>query len=216
MKKYLFAVLFLFVGTVNAAVIEFVPPNDPVGHVFSTNSNDGWSSGRGVVFQATADGTMSSIGLYHDLTGIDLSYKISETTSANGDIATGEIVLLTGNTVVTTNGLEWIDFAIADTPYSAGSFYHIQFSFSGNGNQNFFYDNNDVPFTQGSFEVIDGTQGTSTGNSVMPAVRLDDSAGFVGESVPVPALSSWSIALLLLLFGFIGLLTINRARLLKG
>lgn len=215
MNKYLFAGLFLFAGSVNAAVIEFVPPNDPVGSVYTTNSNDGWSSGRGVVFQATVDGTISSIGLYHDLTGIDLTYKISQTTSADGDIETGETVLATGNAVVTTDGLEWIDFTVANISYSAGSYYHIEFGFSGNGNQNFFYNNANVTFSQDGFEVIDGTSSGATGNSVMPAIRLDNVAAF-GDSVPVPALSSWSSALLLLLFGFIGLLTINRARLLKG
>ncbi len=212
MKKLLIGALLLFTSSAHAAIIEFVPPNDPVGRVFTTNSNDAWGSGRGVVFQATVDGVISSIGVYHDLTGIDLSYTLSQTTSANGNITTGETILASGSAVVTTNGLEWIDFPVADIPYTAGSFYHIEFAFSGNGNQNFFYDNNNVTFSQDGFDVIDGTQSGNTGNSVMPAIRLDNDASPspAGPSVPIPALSSWGIALSLLLFGFFGYVATQR------
>lgn len=217
MRTLLIAVLLLFTGSVNAAVIEFVPPNDPVGRVFTTNANDAWDEGRGVVFQATVDGTITSIGVYHDLTGIDLAYKLSQTTSASGDIESGETILASGNAVVTTNGLEWIDFPIADIPYSAGDIYHIEFTFSGDGNQNFFYDNNNVTFSQGDFDVIDGTQNGNTDNTVMPAIRLENDApsGIGGPSVAIPTLSSWGIALSLFLFGLFGYIATQRGGLIR-
>lgn len=217
MKKLLMLGLLLFAGSVNAAVIEFVPPNDPDGRVFTTNSNDGWFDGRGVVFQATEDGTISSIGVFHDLTGETLSYTLSQVTSAVGDIETGETILASGSTVVNTNGLEWIDFPIANVPYTAGNFYHIEFDFPGAANQNFFYDNDDVSFTQDSFEVIDGTSGGDTGNTVMPAIRMEFEPGGAapapGPAVPVPSLSVWGMLLLLMLFGFIGARSARRTAL---
>lgn len=200
MNRILLPLLFLFAGTANAAIIEFVPPNDPTGHVFSTNSNDGWGAGRGVVFQATADGTFSSIGVYQDLPGVDLSYTLSQTTSATGDISTGETVLASGNAISTTNGLEWIDFPIGPVSYSAGNYYHIEFSFQANSNQNFFYDNNDVQFSQDGFDVIDGTQGGNTGNTVMPAIRLDTGFGINAvNTTPVPTLDWRGITVLFIL-----------------
>jgi len=180
MKKLLAVILSVYACSATAAVIEFVPPNDPTGQVFTINTNDGWAGGRGVVFQATANNTIDSIGVYHDLTGIDLSYKLSQTTGASGDVEAGETVLASGNATISNNGLEWNDFALSDIPLAAGNYYHIEFSFSGNGNQNFFYNNANVAFTQGDFELIDGTSGGSTSNFVMPAIRLNTT----GDSGP--------------------------------
>ncbi len=215
-RKFLALALVLFAHSAHAAVIEFVPPNDPTGSVFTTNSNDGWNSGRGVVFQATGTEIITSVGLFHDLTGMTLSYKVSEVLTVNGDVETGETILASGSATVTTSGLEWIDFPIPNIPFTAGSIYHIEFSFPGTGNQNFFYNNGNVTFTQDGFEVIDGTSAGNTGNSVMPAIRLetqDVNAAPPGPPpTPVPTLSQWSILLMALLLGFLGVSSLNRRK----
>ncbi len=216
MDKYIFLALLFFMTSAEAAVVEFVPPNDTTGSVYSTGTNSAWSIGRGVVFQATANQTIDSIGLYHDLTGISLSYKLSQTTSASDNIVAGESILASGSTTVTTNGLEWIDFSLPDTDLVAGNYYHIEFSFSGNGNQNFFYDNDNVTFSQGDFDVIDGSSGGNTSNSVMPAIRLNSSEA--AETVetaaaPVPALPLWALWVLACAVSLFGTRIVRKAHL---
>jgi len=205
MKKLLAIFTFMFASSLHAAPIEFVPPNDTTGSVFTTNSNDAWSGGRGVVFEATAPYELTSIGLYHDLTGVTLSYTVSETVTASGDVATGETVLASGSQAVTTSGLEWIDFPIPAVALSAGSTYHIEFSFTENGNQNFFYDNANQTFSQAGFDVIDGTNSGNTGNSIMPAIRLGAVAGSAQPVPTLPPLTLLALCLLLLIPAYHGL-----------
>lgn len=203
MKKQLVGLCIYLCATVgNAAVIAFVPPNDVSGQVFSTNNNDGWSSGRGLVFQMTANKTINSIGLFEDLSGISLSYELARVTSATGLVTIGQTILASGVATVTTTGLQWIDFGIANTLLSAGNSYHLQFIFSGNGNQNFFHDNRNVAFSQGSFASIDGTASGDTGNSVMPKLRLTTTI----SNVPIPS-TAWLFG-----SGFLGLFGVRRNR----
>ena len=63
----LYCLFFCFNSIANAASIEFIPPNDTYGRVFSTNFNDDWNTGRGLVFQMTSNETIGSIGIFHDL-----------------------------------------------------------------------------------------------------------------------------------------------------
>jgi hypothetical protein len=189
------------------AQITFIPPNDPVGAVATTNSNDSWSGSRGIVFQATATQTIYSIGLYQNLTGIVVNYEIDQTTSASGNIGTGKTVLRSGNGTFTTSGLQFITFNIAPLQLVAGNFYQVRFDFTGNSNQNFFYNNNNVVFSQPGFSQIDGTQGDDTANSVMPQIVLN---------TPLPGLPALSpaalMALALLLAGASALALRRRAR----
>lgn len=168
-------------GFANAGLIEFIPPNDLAGQVYSTNSNDAWSSGRGFVFEMLSNESIDSLGIYHDLTNINLFYELSEVTSLTGTLTSGQTVLRSGNALTTTSGLNWIDFAISDLVLMAGSYYHLEFTFSGSGNQNFFYNNGNVAFSNGSFSSIEGTNNVDTGNFVMPALRVNTTT-----SVPEP------------------------------
>ncbi|MCP3963020.1 MAG: DUF11 domain-containing protein [bacterium] len=156
----------------SAPSTAFVPPNDPTGMVFSTGSNNGYVGGRGVVFEALSTTTVSSVGLFHDLTGVNLSFEVAEVTSLVGLVTSGQTVLRSGSTLVTTSGLEFIDVAIVPLTLTVGSFYHIEFSHVGPANQNFFYDNSNVAFDQGDFASIEGSQGGNTSNFVMPAIRV--------------------------------------------
>jgi hypothetical protein len=167
-----------------AAPVTFVPPNEPVGSVFTTNNNDGWIDGRGIVFQMTSNETISSVGLFQDLTNELLSYSLFQTTGVTGDVTAGEILLLSGSDTVTTSGLEWIDFIFAPIALTNGNSYHLVFSFAGNSNQNFYYDNDNVTWTQGSYSFLDGTGAGDTINSVVGAFRLD---GAAEAGVPEPS-----------------------------
>ncbi len=185
MQKILVGLLFLFACSANAAITEFIPPNDTTGFVGSTNTNDGWFEGRGLVFKMNTTETIDSIGLFNDLTNINLSYELAQVSSVSGDVTVGQTILSSGSQLISTTGLEWIDFGIANTLLSAGNFYHFEFTFTGNGNQNFYYNNNNVSFSQSNFTLIDGTNGGSAGNTAMPALRLN-----TVSSVPVPA-AAW-------------------------
>jgi hypothetical protein len=199
MKKIFTGLLFLFACSANASIIEFIPPNDLSGQVFTTNSNDAWSTGRGLVFQMTATETIDSIGLFHDLTNINLSYELSQVFSASGNVTSGQTILSNGSNLISTAGLEWIDFGVSNILLSSGNFYHLEFTFSGNGNQNFFYNNGNIAFSQGSFALIEGTNNGNTSNFVMPALRLN-----TVSSVPAPA------AVWLFGSGLIGLIGVRK------
>ncbi len=169
---------FLFVEAVTAVgasamdTIAFVPPNDPTGAVTSTDSNDAYLLGRGVVFEMVGNQFVEGVGIYHDLTDVELSYELAETLVVSGNVTAGQTVLASGSQTVTTNGLEWIDFSFDGLSLVNGRSYHIEFTHSANGNQNFFYDNQNVPFTEGNFASLDGTQFGNTQNFSMPAVRV--------------------------------------------
>jgi hypothetical protein len=181
------------------AQITFVPPNDPTGAVLTTNANDAWSISRGVVFQATVTQTISSVSLYQDLTGITVNYEVDQTTSASGAIGTGKTVLRSGTGTFTTSGLQFITFSFAPLQLVAGNFYQVRFDFVGNSNQNFFYNNNNVVFSQPGFALIDGTSGDDTSNSVMPRIQLGAASPPVALNTTIPTLSPLLLAALSLL-----------------
>ena len=184
--------------SVQAAQFPFIPPNDPTGQVFTTNSNDGYSGGRGDVFSMQQNTTIDSVGLYHDLTNTLLSFNVAQVTSTTGQVTTGQTVLRSGSATVSTNGLQWIDFPIVPLTLLQGNNYHIEFSFPTSGNQNFFYNNGNAPFTTGNFTLVDGTQGGNATNFVMPAERVD--------IVPEPS------SLILLGFAALGLFAFRKRK----
>ena len=165
------AILALVSPPVDAQT-AFIPPNDTNGHVFSNNSNDGYNAGRGIVFNTTANTTLSSVGIFQDLTNVVLNYDVAQVTTTNGQVDTGEIILRSGSRTVTTSGLQFIDFSFANLLLAAGKNYQIEFTFNGASNQNFFYNNDNKPWTQGSFALLDGTQAGDATNFVVPAIRV--------------------------------------------
>jgi hypothetical protein len=186
MKKILLIMVsaLVFSGTANAALIEFVPGNDTAGQIYTTNNNDAWDDGRGIVFQMLGDATIDSVGLFQDLTNVNLSFELAQVNSASGNVTSGQTVLASGSGLTTTSGLEWIDFGISNLLLGAGNFYHLEFTFAENSNQNFFYNNANVAFTQGSYSLLEGTQNGLTTNSVLAAFRLNEADS---TSVPEPA-----------------------------
>jgi hypothetical protein len=173
-------VLAVFAASAGATTIALIPPNDTTGAVFTTNSNDGYSPGRGDVFQMNSSLVIDSVGIFQNLTNVTLNYQVVETTGTTGNVLPGT-VLRSGSTVATTSGLQWIDFAFAPLTLQSGHDYDIRFSFNGNSNQNFFYNNANVPFIQGAFSLVDGELGGDTSNSVMPAIRVNAQATAVPE-----------------------------------
>ena len=174
-------VVAAFTAPAGATTIALIPPNDPVGHVFTVNTNDGYNPGRGDVFKMTADVIVDSVGIFQDLTNVTLNYQVFETTTTSGNVNPGSTLLRSGSSLVTTSGLQWIDFGFAQLTLVNGHNSDIRFNFNGNSNQNFFYNNGNVAFAQGPFSLVDGELGGDTSNFVMPAVRLNNNLAAVPE-----------------------------------
>jgi hypothetical protein len=175
MYTRLLGCVVLLAGSACADIINlFPPPNDPTGFTTSSNSNDGWSLGRGMVFQMTGDVTVDSLGVLIDATNLAFTWEVSQVFDLTGYVgADGKNVLASGTSTASTNGLQFIDFAFAPVTLHAGNDYHLDISFTGVANQRFYYNNNNVTFTTGQFTSLDGTNSYNTSNTVMPALRLD-------------------------------------------
>ena len=184
--KAVAAAIALMAGasSASATTIEFVPPNDTSGTVFTNNTNDGWSAGRGIGFNVTSETTINSIGVFQNLTNVALSYGIYEISASTG-VFSRTSTLRSGGDTVSTSGLEWIDFGFADLILTPGNNYLLEFAFSAASNQNFFYNNNNVAWNQGGFTFLDGTRADSFSNSVVAAFRVNELGALA--PVPVPA-----------------------------
>jgi hypothetical protein len=194
------ALIFTFSLSANATLIEFVPPNDTIGN--DTINNDLFSGGRGVVFKATTNTKINSIGIFENLSNVNLSYEVAQVLNPTGAVTTGQTILRSGSSLTTTSGLEFTDFAFAAVDLLAGNFYHIEFTFAELPIQNFFYNNNNVQFTQANYTLIDGTQNGDTINRVLPRIRINE----VTDAVPEPT------TLALFGIGLVGLAGMRRRR----
>jgi hypothetical protein len=171
-KAALAGVMCLAANLSTATPLAFVPSNDTTGRVWSWNSNDGWMGARGIGFTVTSQQTISSVGLYQDLTNIDLHYGLYEINALSGSFSK-VATLASGGSKVTTNGLAWIDYQFGPVTLVQGKDYLIDFSFAGSSNENFFYNNRNVAWNQGAFKALEGTAGLGFGNSVVAAFRVN-------------------------------------------
>jgi hypothetical protein len=198
MRIFAVALAWLSLASIGvAAPIVFVPPTDPAGMVFTTNSNDLYSSGRGMAFEVAGPITIDSVGIFQNLTNVTLSYTISQTTTRVGQVDAGETILRSGSTLANTAGLQFIDFGFAPLTFLPGNFYHIEFTFNGNSNQNFFHRqgtfggniNGIDNFNQAGFLFINGTAIGNTDNFVIPSIRVN-----AIDAVPEPAsMLAWGL-----------------------
>lgn len=170
-------------GTAAAAPVTFVPPNNN-GQVFSSNSNDAWSAGRGIGLQVSSNQTISSVGLFQNLSNQALNYGVYEISSPTQGFNKLQ-TLRSGGSTVSTVGLDWVDYGFASLTLETGTNYLIEFQFDGISNENFFYNNGNQAWTQGAYNALDGTNGNSFSNFVVAAFRLDGASA--SNNVPEPA-----------------------------
>ncbi|SDE23868.1 PEP-CTERM protein-sorting domain-containing protein [Massilia sp. PDC64] len=165
--------MFLVSSLAAATPIAFIPPNDPIGYIGATHSNHGWSMGRGIGFRVTTQETISSVGVYVDLINTELRWGIYTVDSLGNDFSKID-TLASGSSVVTTNGLEWIDFRVPNVVIDEYWNYLIEFSFDGESNQIFYYYNRDESWDQGIYRSLDGEAlGRFESYWNVPAIRVN-------------------------------------------
>jgi len=170
LRTTLLCTAFLLQGAV-AAPIAFAPPNDPAGAEYWP-SNDSWWMGRGITFSVSTRQSLTSVGLLHDLSGIDLSFGLYEI-SQDGFTLKKLNTLASGGSTVDTNGREWIDYALSGVVLETGKEYLLEFAFDGDADSNFYYWNDNVSWDQGAFLNLDGTMGAELLNAVVAGFRVE-------------------------------------------
>jgi len=148
LPSFAYVIIYTASLSVNAGatVIVFAPPNNAGG--YSGPYNNGYTDGRGVVFTANETTTIDAVGILQNIESFNLSYSVSEVTATSEDIRSGDQVLRSGSSVVSTNGFEYVDFSFSPLLIEDGNSYHIEFTHSGIPVQNFFYSiNTNIPFS---------------------------------------------------------------------
>lgn len=171
--------------------------------LFTTNSNDGYSSFRGVVFTADAAVDLSGASLWTEANSqtLNATFELWSVTQTSGNVLNGATLERTFNAQLSGDlgfhGGKW-DTVFTTTP---GQSYLIRAGYQEAANQNWFFSFDpvffgDTPVDLGDFTVIDGTLGGDTSNFVMPLMGL--------QVVPAPS----GLALL----GLGGLMATRRRR----
>src|SRR5688572_14247895 len=84
---------------------------------------------------------LNSVAVLHDLNSRLLFYRLAAVRRVADSVSEGQIILRSGSSIVSTSGLDWITFGFAPLALLTGQGYHIEFSFDGNANGNFFHNN---------------------------------------------------------------------------
>ncbi|MGC4043320.1 MAG: PEP-CTERM sorting domain-containing protein [Armatimonas sp.] len=170
-----------------AQVFNLDPGSELVN--YSNSSNDAYSDGRGTVFTANTNFNLTSAGLWtNPLGSFTYTWNLYLVTEYPGGV--NNELLGTTTVTPTDTGLGFYD-ATFSSPISLveGNRYHIEVTYTGEGEENWFYDFNQGSVNLGGVTVEDGTSEGDTGNTVMPLIRLN-----AGAAAPEPG----SLALLAL------------------
>ncbi len=143
---------------------------------FSNNSNDGYAQGRGTVFTVNSSFTLTSAGLWTNPSG-SFTYTWNLYQSSNYPSSVNDTLVATTSVTPTDTGLGFYD-AVFSSPINlvAGNRYHIEVNYADNGEENWFFNFDQGNVNLGGVSVEDGTMGGSTGNTVMPFIRLNSGA----------------------------------------
>lgn len=184
LKTGLVSALIFAGGLAAATPIAFTPANDSAGQVYTNNANEGWDNHRGIGFTVSATQTLSSAGVWLDLTNTELSFVISEISSPT-DVFARTRLLASGGSTVSTQGFEWIDYGFDPLTLNVGTNYLIEFWFNGPSNRSFYFNNDNSAWSQGAYTGLDGTIGDDFYNSTVAAFRVNALAP--AGNVPEPA-----------------------------
>lgn len=207
------ALLLVSSAATHLRATEIIPPNDFVGQI---SANDGsYSTGRGLLFQLSADTTFSSIGIYLDLPNpTTLSYYIAAD-HIEGISIIDDTILSSGSQVVSGDGFTWFNFEIDRLTLGSGQQFHLEFVHDSTAGLNFFYNNQNVPWQQGTLFGLDGAQTWNWNNRAVAAFQLTASPEIpasVPLPVPVPSVPDSLSTLSVLGVFFLALAALRRRR----
>lgn len=172
------AVVFLCAnGAADAQLV--LDPGNGTYRRFTSNSNSLYEQGRGALFTANTDFTLSSVGLTSLLSpGTVVTYEVLEVTNTFGDLLAGSTLLAQREFHTTTSGQ--VDHQASINPVSilAGHHYLIRASFDELELENWFYlfdpdVRPDVPVNLGDITLLDGTQNYNTANFLLPRFSIN-------------------------------------------
>lgn len=181
MHKIAIAVLLIAAMPV-IAVAECIPfPLDVDNGTFdlyTTNSNDGYSSYRGVVFTCDEATLVCGAELWTKSTGgLNATFEIYSIVITSGYVLGGATMVGSFNAFL--QGDLGFHGGELDEPITmdAGQSYLLRVGYSESADENWFFEFDPVvfghdPVDLGRFTVIDGTLGGDTGNFVMPLMSL--------------------------------------------
>lgn len=146
---------------------------------FSSNSNDGYSGFRGTVFTVNTPITINGAGLWTNIVSTDpisATWRLWETTTYPGNV-NNNLIATANVTWNVDNGLTYYDVAFgSDISLNPGTRYHIEVGYNQAAEQNWFWDFHLGSNNIGPVTVEDGTLGGDTNNTVMPQIRLSETA----------------------------------------
>jgi hypothetical protein len=166
------------VGVANAQQINLDPGTGLT--LFTTNSNDGYSSARGMLFTMNNTIQVNSFGFYTTNAAGSATWTLRQVFTLSGNVNTGSNLITTVNTTLGSGGPQYFDAAVSPLTLTAGNSYHLEIQYSQSAAENYFYNWNGPAVNLGLLSVVDGTMGGDTGNSVAPGMRIN-------QVVPEPA-----------------------------
>ncbi|RJP32192.1 MAG: hypothetical protein C4547_14315 [Phycisphaerales bacterium] len=158
-------------------------PGKPIKH-YTSNSNDGYSTGRGMVFTAQESFELTGLGLYTkaESTPLNATLEVYKIVVTRGNVLAGATLVGKG-TGPLRGPLEYHNVDLdAAVNIEDGASYLVRFLYPEAAQENWFYDFDpvrfgDPPVDLGLVLLIDGTQGGNTGNFVAPPIQLVYSSG---------------------------------------
>jgi hypothetical protein len=171
------------VGVLSTSAFASFLPLDPgvALTAFTSNSNDGYSAGRGMWFQANNALTVTGAGFFNGFSDDD-SFTMNLWTADN----TGSNLHVSNLGSFTIGspapGDHYVNGSFSSSiGLSAGSFYYLEVVSGASFDTNYFYNWNGPGVNIGDVTVLDGGLGNDLGNTVAPGLQLDI------EAVPEPA-----------------------------
>lgn len=168
----------LSLGLAGSALALELDPGTGAAH-FQTNSNDGYSDGRGILFTADASFAVTDAGFFTKFSSDDGFTMTLWTALADGSNL--YVSNLGSFTVASpTAGLHYVNGSFSSAiNLVAGTSYHLEVTSNSIFDETWFYNWNGPSVDLGDVTIIDGSHAGGLGNTVAPVLQIN--------AVPEPA-----------------------------